>query len=987
MTERGRSIEEVFNLALSEALRDTTARWRASPNLILAERTGLVAGRGNTGKRLDILVLDTHSPPVAIECSYDASDADKDAIARLGRGLHVGNLKIRTAISVHVSPRNRQRSQSEINEALRNGEPLHYALHQLPQHQPGAGGRAAPRRWPSTGFLEGTVGHLSELLSVAALPKEDIEYVADEVAALVRAAALGLQTFLPSATQSKIARTVQQRSPLRGLLTTMVLWLNALLTQQRLHYQGAIQEPSLDFSVRRQPLPSEQVEVWKRIQEKNWRAIFDPAIEVLSLAVNFSPAAARDALATLGKAVQQIEQARLGLHINVGAELFPKLSEDRKQAAAFYTQPATAELLAGLTLRQGDLPASEWADGALFANRALADLACGTGTLLRAGYRRILAFHERAGGTMASVAALHRAAMESGLVGTDISPIAAHLTSSSLAAIGVGEPYGDTRIGWVEVGGVTAAVGSLEYLRAASVSDLFDTVASRSTGKGEVGHSVEVRERSVDWILMNPPYSRTRGGQSAFDIAGLSDKERKSCQKRWGVLTKGEPANRQAGMAASFLALARKKIKQGGRIGFVLPLTAAFAESWAVTRRMVEREFEDIVAVAVAAGQALGRDALSADTGMEEMLLVGTAAPPPRPGKRVIRLVTLARPVNRAGEAGEIARVILAALEAGGGGGSVHPVMAGNEEIGQVCLFEVDGDGAPWGPLGATHMGLALAAEALARGRLEFDGLSESLGVAMSCVGDLFGIGPTHDRIGHPAGGDGRGAFRFFPVTGPDDALGSDRALWAADSAAQRRLLVLPTHKGTAPSGVGSDALRQEMRRRRSPLHYARNMRWTSQALLAAAAERPVMGGRAWTALLHDSEIVQKAFALWANSTLGMMVHWTQGQRTQTGRSTTQIAALHRIPCPRLDRLPEAVLRRAAARFDELAARELRPACQAHADPVRIAIDDAVRCVFGLSGEAGTVMAALRRLWCAEPSVHGRNHQALAMLGPSVGKD
>lgn len=981
MSSHGRSIEEQFNLALGEALRDTTARWRASPNLILIEQTGTLSGRGNAGKRPDILVLDHHTPPVVVECSFDGADADSDAAARLGARVRIGRLQIRTVVSVHIPEVFRDRELRSTTDALKSGARIRYALHQLVTDLSSEDAASDGfRRWPAAGFLEGSVNDLASLLSAAALPKEDIEQVADEVAMLVDEAADGLEAALPEGTQQAIVERVHQRSFLKGLRTTMVLWMNALLTQQRLHEQAVVDARPLDFNRRTLPSPSQQIGIWRQIQAENWRAIFDPAIEVLELAGNSSPRAAAEALATLTDGVQKIELARLGLHINVGAELFPKLSEDRKQAAAFYTQPATAELLAGLTLRQGDLPDTEWAAGELFANRSLADLACGTGTLLRAGYRRILAFHERAGGTMESVAELHRTAMESGLVGTDISPIAAHLTSSSLAAIGTGQPYGDTRIGWVRVGGETAATGSLEYMRASRVVDLFHSVAGRSTGNGETDHSVEVRERSVDWILMNPPYSRTRGGQSAFDVAGLSDKERRSCQRRWGVLTKDEPVNRQAGMASSFLALARKKIKRGGRIGFVLPLTAAFAESWAVTRSVIEREFEDIVAVAVAAGQALGRDALSADTGMEEMLLIGTATPPPRRRRRNIQLITLRRPVNRVGEAGEISRAILASLEDAGGSGSVHPILAGGEEIGQVCVFEAAGDGAPWGPLGAAHMGLALAAEALAHGRLEFNGLSESLGIEMSSICDLFDIGPTHDRIGHPAGGDGRGAFRFYPVTGPNDALGSDRALWAADGSAQRGLLVLPTHKGSAPSGAGSDTLRQEMRSHRSTLHYARNMRWTSQALLAAATGRPVMGGRAWTTLSHDSEFVRKAFAVWANSTLGMIVHWTQGQRTQAGRSTTQIAALHRIPCPRLDHLPEAVLQRAAMRFDELATQEMRPACQAHADPARIAIDDVVQQMFDLSDEAAEVIAALRRLWCAEPSVHGRNRRALAML-------
>ena len=33
--------------------------------------------------------------------------------------------------------------------------------------------------------------------------------------------------------------------------------------------------------------------------------------------------------------------------------------------------------------------------------------------------------------------------------------------------------------------------------------------------------SVDVHHGSADWILMNPPYSRTRGGQSAFDLREL----------------------------------------------------------------------------------------------------------------------------------------------------------------------------------------------------------------------------------------------------------------------------------------------------------------------------------------------------------------------------------------------------------------------------------------------------------------------------------
>ena len=144
---------------------------------------------------------------------------------------------------------------------------------------------------------------------------------------------------------------------------------------------------------------------------------------------------------------------------------------------------------------------------------------------------------------------------------------------------------------------------------------------------------MEALHDSVDWILMNPPYSRTRGGQSAFDLTGLTEDARKRCQKRWRDLVRNKPAQLRAGMAASFLLIAKYKAKPGtGRIGFVLPLTCAFADTWTQTRAMVESEFMDIVVIATASGASLRRAGFSADTGMEEMLLVATRRIEPKKG-------------------------------------------------------------------------------------------------------------------------------------------------------------------------------------------------------------------------------------------------------------------------------------------------------------------------------------------------------------------
>ena len=974
--------EHTFNIEFGKVLAETEARWIVhSDEYILAERTGTLSSG-----RADILIDDPQMPAAAIETSFNAANADKDAQDRLGQKTTRGGRPLLAVLAVHIPEEYREFSADFVYAKLKDGsQQIAYALHQSGLSD------GTKRRWPPKGFIQGTVHDARRLIAAAAMPNEVVEAHSAEVAGLVKQAAETLKSSLHENAQRKIAGQVGQNSPLEGLRTTMVLWLNALLIQQRLQVQGVNGIPPVRTVSGARPNPGEQVKTWQRIIEINWRSIFEPAVNALAACGDFHRAGTTEALRRLIEAVGVIEDADLGQHINVGAELFPRLASDRKESAAFYTQPATAELLASLTIRQADKLESEWALSDLLRRSIIADLACGTGTLLREGYLRVQSLHEWAGGTAESVAELHRGAMEYGLRGTDISPIAAHLTSSSLANIGRGESYSETQIGWVKVGGATALTGALEYLASQFAEDLFGVSLGRASGVQNEASSVEMHHGSVDWILMNPPYSRTRGGQSAFDLTNLTKEDTKRCQKRWKALVKDEPANLLAGMAASFLVLAKHKVKAGtGRIGFVLPLTCAFADTWTETRRMVEAEFTDIVLIATASGASLKYESFSADTGMEEMLLVATRRENPQERVRaLLHCVTLYEPCTRNGEAREVARAIELAKVQCTATNPTHPVTVGNSEIGGITMMHANGEGLPWNMVGVIHGGLALAADALTRGTLDhIVGTPIPLGLEMGTIEEVFTVGPTHDLIGHPRGGDPRGAFEFHPVTSETDAIGADRALWKACSKKQRSLRVLPTHKGLAPPGVGSQEQREQMRSYTSTLFYARNLRWTSQALLSASTEQPLLGGRAWTALLHEDVRVRKAFALWWNSTLGMIVHWTQGQRTQNGRSTTQIGALRKIPCPRLDRLSEAVLEMAAARFDALSNQSLCPAKDAVNDPVRREIDAAVSNMFEIhkaqsvceevislhtNPESGIANATeiLRKLWCAEPSVHG----------------
>ena len=979
--------EQTFNSGLAQAIRARKLSWGAEgADIVQDERRRVFAG---TSGRPDILIDDPLSPPLVIEVSYGARDAEADARNRLGRSLRRGGTTVQAAIAVLIPDGfGDLRHAPEVTARLLDGASLEYALLQ------GETGSSATR-WPASGFASGRLDDLIALLPAVCQSRENIAKLADYVAIRVKWCADRIQARANPDRQAEIASSVRQRMPWHGLTTAGVLWLNALLSQGRLSRRPGTGVP--DLSVCRDqsghPLPSKVEAAWRAVLDINFRSIFVPALVALQKSIEAGVRATSEGLECLFEAVERIENARLGSYIDIGAELFPRLSEDRKTSAAFYTRPASAEFLACLTIRDrtGEPGEIAWGDPALGRRVRIADTACGTGTLVRAGYRQIRNLHERHGG---NVGDLHRDFMERGVVAVDISAIAAHLTATSLSAMEPFVPYGDVQIGCVPVGGPDRT-GSLEFLAADEVGDLFqrEFEASRGREEKEKVTSASLPSQSLDFFLANPPYSRTRGGQSLFDVAGLPDAERRATQRRAQTLGRRTCADLRAGLATFFLAMADRKLRVGGRLGFVLPLTAASAQSYRSARRMIERRYTEVIALTVAGG-AVGDESLSSDTGLSEMLLVAQKGSPRQAAPTSILCVNLDRGLAEIGHARETARAVRAAMDR-------HPeaergeVRVGGQRLGTWVRRRDTGNGNPWSELGSAHSDLAVAAAKLARGVLVDlrTGQSKPLPVPMVALEDLFQVGPTHDRIGHLTGKDPRGAFEFQPL---DERYpeASDLSLWKASAKEQNRLLIQATHRGLDPPSPDPEQ-QARMRAKASTLFYARNLRWTSQALLVAATEHRAMGGRAWTALLHDDRNLLKAFALWANSTLGLIVHWTQGGKQQPGRALTQVGTIRTMPVPDLARLPPERLQEASHEFDRLKRRRLLPACQAHADPIRTRLDDAVLALLGLTepdgieafsggtGLRGTVRRAaesLRNAFSREPQIHGKNSKALESL-------
>lgn len=956
--------EEIFNGALASAIKKLYPQWE-----VLPETTGLLE---DAKARLDILVRPENGPAVVLETSYQMPDAEKDAAGRLGKGFRNNSGIVLSALAVHVPPVYASWPASvqisEVEEELRNGQLLNFALYQLD--------KLLPSRWPSSGALVGTIADLANFAVASAVPMDEFDRVGNFVSNRISDA-----TKMIDSVKDIDKQLVSQGSPVEGNRTIMLYWLDSIMTQRRLYRQG----------VRAARMPDDGVlsvyNCWYKIRKRNWHSIFDPAIRTLKDTLQFDAQIADRANSMLHEAVLEIEKSRLGERIEIGAEIYPKLTEDRKTAAAFYTRPAAAELLATLAIRDDSPTGVDWASKNLFRRIKFADLACGTGTLLRAGYRRIASIHAVESGVNDRIAQkqLHKQGMEGGLIGTDISPIAAHLTTTTLAALGSGDTYGDTQIGWVKVGGQGHEVGSLEFLAKDFVMNLFDEVIGTYSGlnreklpwQAHPSQNIAVPDNEIDIILMNPPYSRTRGGQSSFDVAGISESERKLCQKRWSRLLKNEQATSRAGLAASFIALALKKLRKGGTMGFVLPLTAAFNPTWEKTRKHIEKNCTNIVAVAVLAGS---EGSFSADTNMEEMLLVAQK----RSAKgencsNCIRCVTLKEHVRQMGIAGEVGRAILRVLKKIDSDVPISPILAGSDQLGYASFCQVTGEGAPWAFLGVAQSDIAVTANDLVLGAsFRFGNFECKFPTSMVCIKDIFEIGFTHHTIGSKAEDSGEGVFDFYRIANAADELGKDRSLWDASWADQRSLVIKPTHYGIVRPNIAVEEVNR-IRESAGCLHYARNLRWTSQSLLASCTENSVLGGRSWTTLKHEDARINAAFALWANSTLGMLVHWTRGSRTQQGRAATQIDAVKNMTCPNFNELESDALDYAARKFTKLSRLVLKAACMSFCDENRWIIDNTVLEMLGMES-ANEMVRQVRRVWCSEPSVHGGKKSVIAEL-------
>lgn len=949
--------EIAFNVHLCDVLRTKHPRWRDHAGV---EQTAVFR---DAALQPDLVIRPPDGVPVIIETEFEpARSVENDARVRLGQRLQYNGDPIEQTIAVKVPKDLSRVQQGDLSQHIKAAE-FHYCTY--------SGQEAVTAvRWPAQGWLVGSVDDLAGCIENVSLSErllaegtEILEQSIGEAAGKVRETA-GVHAL------AKIAQSLHQEDGEQTSRMAMAIVTNALVFHTAIvsvHDIETIDELRSMGNVNKSRL----LACWQYILDHiNYYPIFHIASELLR------PIPDSTANAVLNRLAQAASDlAGLGattLH-ELSGRMFQQLIADRKFLATFYTLPTSAALLGELAVSRID---ADWTDRDALVNLQVADLACGTGALLSATYRALASRYRRTGRDDQK---LHREMMERVLIAADIMPAATHLTASMLSSMHPGTTFGNTRVHTLPYGQQsvekkhTIALGALDLIEDDTAPSLFGTgiLVAQGTGadmESKGSQDMILPRETADLVIMNPPFIRPTNHEKtevpipSFAGLGKTKEEQQAMSKRLAQIRSQivNPAGHGgAGLASNFIDLAHGKTKPGGILALVLPLTCLSGESWQGALRLLEREYEDLAVLTIAAYGKTDR-AFSADTDMAEALIVATKCRDRSKDNGETLFINLYHRPRSLVEAVEMARAVR--------GVPPHPrqgrLYIGNREtIGTYIRAPLSQSGCA----SLRETTLADAAIGLTEETLRLPhGYTESLPTI--CLEDIGKRGLLHrDLTGKNSNETPRGPFNKVSIQG----IPQYPMLWEHDAQHERCLVVPPDSEGEVRPGCDAHAI-EVWNATASQLHFNLGFRINSQSLAACVTPQKTLGGRAWPNFIPEKDEWTFPLVLWANTTLGLIAFWWIGARQQQGRANLTISQLPNLTVLDPRTLSPNQIIQAEDIFAAFRDRPFLPANEAYRDNTRQALDRAVLVdLLHFPEDALEPLAILRDQWCAEPSVHG----------------
>ena len=235
------------------------------------------------------------------------------------------------------------------------------------------------------------------------------------------------------------------------------------------------------------------------------------------------------------------------------------------------------------------------------------------------------------------------------------------------------------------------------------------------------------------------------------------------------------------------------------------------------------------------------------------------------------------------------------------------------------------------------------------------------------------------DVNGSASGGGIRGPFLIEPLA--REAAPTYPVLWSHDANRERCMEFEAESEGIIRQGrnpTEETHVRDKADKiwtMASHCHFNRDFRFNSQSTAMQFTAKKTIGGRAWPTIGLNSAEEEKALTLWANSSLGLLLHWWHANKQKAGRGSIGVSALAALSLLDVTRLSQRALSNALAIFEDLKHHNLRPVNEIEHDSVRREIDDRIATeVLGLKPEFASPdgpLALLRRKIAMEPSITG----------------
>ena len=517
----------------------------------------------------------------------------------------------------------RLRQEEDTQAALESATDLRWWVH-------GTRGKPVSERIVRTG----SVADLADNLRTLPLELEGVDRVAAAAGAVgyaleQAAGRIDKHARVRRRIADIIADTDKEKDRAAALRIGCLVLFNALAFQDRL---AATNEdvPTVREALSRGITGLRQA--WRDICDHiDYVPVFELAADILHVLGDGPDDVQGPAIEHLVKAME--DTRRLEGH-DLSGRLFHTLLTDAKFTGAYYTSVPAATLLSRLVFHNWP-EGVDWSDHEFPGSLNVADLACGTGTLLMAVAAEAERLHTDAGGQDA--ASLHKAMVEMALHGYDVQLSAVHFAATSLAMLNPDIQFDRMNLYVMPLGveGSNVSLGSLDFLGESEAAVQFalssdstgvaTSDASRVSGEGSRGaeEGVTATLPDLDLAIMNPPFTRSVGGNLLF--GSLPAAERRRLQTELSKRLKSRQASATAGLGAAFVAAAAPKLRPGeGRLALVLPATVCTGPSWAQTRALIERDFNlDMV---ISSHDPL-RWNFSDSTDLSEALLIATRRP------------------------------------------------------------------------------------------------------------------------------------------------------------------------------------------------------------------------------------------------------------------------------------------------------------------------------------------------------------------------